>query len=75
MNPSTTPRKNKNLSVNQAKLDRAKEILGATTETETVELALEAVIVEAEHNETAWKATERFLKSRVEIRDVFGNLE
>lgn len=26
-------------------------------------------------NKIAWKATERFLKSGIEIKDVFGNLE
>ena len=75
MNISPTPRKSKHLKLTQAKLERAKEILGAATETETVELALEAVIAEAERNEAAWKATEKFLQSRIEIRDVFDNLD
>lgn len=39
----TRPRVRKNLRLNQAKLDRARRILGTTTETETVEQALDLV--------------------------------
>ncbi len=53
----------------------AKKILGIRTETETVELALESIISESEKNKIAFKATENFLKSGIEIEDVFGNLE
>ena len=41
--PGTRPRVRKNLRLNQAKLDRARRILGTTTETETVEQALDLV--------------------------------
>jgi hypothetical protein len=41
--PPTRPRVRKNLRLNQAKLDRARRILGTQTETETVEQALDLV--------------------------------
>ena len=68
-------RKNKHLILNQAKLNLAKKLLGAKTETETIERALDEVISEAERDEQARQATERFFKSKIEIADVFGNLE
>jgi S-adenosylhomocysteine hydrolase len=68
-------KKNKHLILNQTKLSLAKKILGARTETETIERALDSVISESERNEKAVKANESFLKSKIEIKDVFGNLE
>lgn len=68
-------KKRKHLILNQTKLNLAKKILGTRTETETIELALETIISEAEKNKIAFKATEHFLKSGIEIKDVFGNLE
>ncbi len=70
-----TEKKRKHLILNQAKLNQAKKILGTRTETETIELALESVISEAEKDKKASKITADFLKSNIEIRDVFGNLE
>ncbi len=68
-------KKRKHLILTQSKLVLAKKILGTRTETETIEKALDSIISEAEKNKLAFKATEKFLKSRVEVRDVFGNLE
>jgi len=68
-------KKNKHLILNQVKLTLAKEILGTKTETETIELALDSIISEAEKNKIAFKATEKLLKSGIEIKDVFGNSE
>ncbi len=79
MNTITSPRRNKHLVLNQARLERAKKILGVATETETVEIALERIISEAEINKKAWAAHDKFVKSMVEggfqIDDVYGNLE
>ncbi len=79
MNTSTSSRKNKHLILNQAKLEHAKKILGVTTETETVGIALDRVIDEDKTNKKLWAAHDRFVKSmiadRVEIKDVYGNLE
>lgn len=38
----------KNLNIDQAKLDRARELLGADTETETVDRALSALLLREE---------------------------
>ena len=75
---TTSARKNKHLILNQARLERAKKILGVTTETETVEIALERVISEAEANRKLWSAHDKFVKSMIasglQIEDVYGNL-
>lgn len=68
-------KKRKHLILSQAKLNLAKKILGTKSETETIEVALDTIISEAEKNKKAVKATENFLKSKIKIRDVFGNME
>ncbi|MEO7672765.1 MAG: hypothetical protein ABIU09_01640 [Pyrinomonadaceae bacterium] len=79
MDTTTSTRKNKHLILNQDRLERAKQILGVTTETETVEIALERVITESETNKRIWAAHNGFVTSMtaagLEIEDVFGNLE
>lgn len=76
-NSRTTAKRAKSASVeiDEAKLKRAQKLLGAETETETVELALDEVIAERERNRRAWKATERLLRSGIEVEDVFGRLK
>lgn len=68
-------KKRKHFILSQSKLNLAKKILGTRTETETIELALDSVITEAEKNKIAFKATEKLLKSGIQVKDVFGNLE
>ena len=65
----------KHFRLDAAKIKRAKKIIGAKTETETIERALDQVIAEHERNRVAWSATQSFLKSGIEIRDVFGQLD
>jgi hypothetical protein len=48
--------------------------LHAKTETEAIERALDFAIAEHEKNRLAVEATERFIKSGIEIRDVYGTL-
>lgn len=77
--PTTTQtRKNKHFLLDQSRLKKAQKVLGTRTETETVEVALERVITEAEENERAWTAQEKFLKSALKedliIKDVFEHL-
>lgn len=54
-------------------------ILGAQTETEAIERALDSVIDEYERNRRAWAAHDRFLLAAVheglQIKDVFSYLE
>jgi hypothetical protein len=61
--------------LDQSKLKKAQKILGARKETETVELALDLVIREAERNRRAWAATVKLVKGGVQVRDVFGRLD
>ncbi|HQU92569.1 MAG TPA: hypothetical protein PLK77_09745 [Pyrinomonadaceae bacterium] len=79
MQTVSSSRKNKHFILNQKKLDKAKKILGAATETETVEIALERIISEAEANKKARAAHDKFVKAMVEggheIIDVYGNLD
>lgn len=65
----------KHFRLDSRKLKRAQRLLGARTETETVERALDEVISEHERNRRAWEAHERFLESGIQIRDVYGVLE
>ncbi len=63
------------LALDPAKIKRAKRVLGTTTEGETIERALDEIVEEDKRNRRAWKANERFLNSKLEIDDVFRNLE
>lgn len=75
MKTTTSTRKNKHMILDQAKLEKARRILGARTETETIERALDQVISEDEKNQQAWVATEELLQSGIQIKDVFGRLD
>jgi len=57
------------------KIKRAQRALNAKTETETIERALDFTINELRKNRVLAEANERFIRSGVEIRDVYGNLE
>lgn len=76
--PAST-RKNKHLVLDQAKLKKAQRVLGARTETETIERALDQVIDEDEKNRRAWAGHDRFIKTairkKLQIQDVFGRLD
>lgn len=71
-------RRDKHVMLDQRKLKKAQKVLGAKTETETIERALDQVISEAEKDRRAWAAHEHFLKAasrdHLVIRDVFGRL-
>jgi hypothetical protein len=71
----SSARKNKHLILDQVKLKKAQKVLGARTETETIERALEQVISEAEKDRRAWAATEKLLRSGIQIKDVFGRVD
>lgn len=45
------------------------------TEIKTIKLDLDSTIIEEEKNKIAIKATEDLLKSKIKIKDVFGNLD
>lgn len=79
MSVTVENRKNKHFLLNQNRLKEAQKVLGAKTETETIELALERVVSEAERNARAQQAQDKFLKTAVrdnlQIEDAFGRLE
>lgn len=72
-------RKNKHFVLDQGKLERAQKVLGARTETETIDRALDQVISEDERSRRAWTAHERFLRDarceKLQVEDVFGRLD
>lgn len=72
---SQTKIKQKRYALDENKIKRAQKLLGARTETEAIERALDEVITERERNRQAWAATERLLKSGIQVNDVFGRLE
>ena len=65
----------KHFRLDDKKIKRAQKLLGAPTETETIERALNEVIAEHERNRMVWEANQRFLRSGIRIRDVYGTLE
>lgn len=79
METTATSKRNKHLILTQKKIEKAKSILGVSTETETIEIALERVINDAEIDRKLGLAHARFVKNltdgKVDIKDVFGNLE
>jgi hypothetical protein len=68
-------RSHKHFQLDAVKIKRAQKALRARTETEAIERALDLVISEHESNRLALEATERFVKSGIEIKDVYGTLD
>ena len=71
---TTTKRTHKHFQLDSAKIKRAQRALHAKTETEAIERALDFAIAEHEKNRLVFQATERFIKSGIEIKDVYGAL-
>ena len=67
-------RSHKHFQLDSAKIKRAQRALHAKTETEAIERALDFAIAEHEKNRLVLQATERFIKSGIEIKDVYGTL-
>jgi hypothetical protein len=72
---TTRNRAHKHFQLDVVKIKRAQRALNAKTETETIERALDFTINELRKNRVLAEANERFIRSGVEIRDVYGNLE
>lgn len=73
---ATAPKRiHKHFQLDPAKIKRAQKALRARTETETIERALDFAIAEDEKNRRTLEATERFLRSGIQIRDVYESLE
>ena len=71
----TRQRADKHYRLDGRKIKRAQKLLRTKTETETIEQALDMVISEQERNRLVDEANERFMRSGIHIRDVFGALE
>lgn len=65
----------KHYRLNERKIRRAQKLLGAATETETIERALDDLIAERERTRLTLEAHRRFLQSGIQIQDVLGKLE
>jgi hypothetical protein len=76
---ATAGRRNKHFVLDQGKLECARKVLGARTETETIERALDQIISEDERSRRAWAAHGRFLRDtrreELQVRDVFGRAD
>ncbi len=72
--PTATKRTHKHFQLDSAKIKRAQRALRAKTETEAVERALDFAIEEHQKNRLVLQAMERFIKSGIEIKDVYGTL-
>jgi SOS response regulatory protein OraA/RecX len=57
------------------KIRLAQRLLGARTETEAIERALDEVIAEHERRRIVERAQERFLRSGITLQDAYGKLE
>ena len=75
---ASTPAKHKHFVLDQQKIKRAQKVLGARTETEAIEQALDEVIEQRRRNAGAWRAHLRFLREGIrrgiKIKDVYGKL-
>lgn len=60
------PHRHKHLRLDQSKIDRARKILGASTETEAIEKSLDLVVQEASINSVLRRA-----RGRLTLRKVF----
>lgn len=68
-------RAHKHYQLDATKIKRAQKVLRAKTETEAIDRALDLAIAEHEKNRLVLQATERFVKSGIEIKDVYGSLD
>jgi hypothetical protein len=64
----------KHFRLDAAKIKRAQRALKTHTETETLDRALDMVIAEHQRDRLTREANERFVKSGIDIRDVYGKL-
>jgi hypothetical protein len=71
---ATNARSHKHFQLDAVKIKRAQKALRAKTETETIERALDLAITEHQRNRLALEATDRFMKSGIRIKDVYGAL-
>jgi len=71
---TASKRVHKHFQLDAAKIRRAQKVFKAKTETEAIERALDFAIDESERNRLVAEANERFVRSSIEIKDVYGKL-
>jgi len=74
MSTARGPIEHKHFRLDVAKIKRAQRLLKAGTQTETLDRALDEVIAEHERNRLTREANDRFARSGIEIRDIYGKL-
>jgi hypothetical protein len=67
-------RAHKHFQLDSMKIKCAQKLLGARTETETIERALDLTIAEYRRNRRLHEANNRFLNSGIQIKDVYGRM-
>jgi len=72
---TASKRTHKHFQLDASKLKRARKLLHAKTDTETVERALDFAIEEHERNRAVMQANDEFIRSGIQIKDVYGVLE
>jgi hypothetical protein len=68
-------RAHKHFQLDSVKIKRVQKALQAKTQTEAIERALDLAIAEHESNRLTLEATERFVRSSIDIKDVYGKLD
>ena len=68
-------RRLKRFRLDAVKVKRVQRILGAATQTEAIERALDFAISECESHRLTLEGHDRFAKSGIRIKDVYGALE
>jgi hypothetical protein len=71
---ATNSRSHKHFQLDAVKIKRAQRALQTKTETETIDRALDLAIAEHRRNRLVIQATERFISSGIQIKDVYGAL-
>lgn len=74
MPPSRRRLTHKHFRLDQTKIRKAQKLLGAKTETETMDRALDELIAERERHRRTWAAIDRFVRSGAQVQDVSGAL-
>jgi len=72
---AVSKRSHKHFQLDARKIKRAQKVLHAKTETEAIERALDLAIAEHERNRLVLEATERFVKSGIDVKDMYGTLD
>ena len=73
--PTGRARSHKHFRLDPGKIKGAQKVLGAATETEAIDRALDLLISEHQRNRLAVEAHERFVTSGIDIKDVCRTLE